>query len=162
MWYNLNSSDFQGLAESRQQLAEWLKSLENSTGIPLSRTILMGFSQGGAMALDVGFRLPLAGLVCLSGYWHSLAKLAASKTFPPVLLLHGFRDNVVPVSAAHQARDSLMALGVPVKYLEFDIEDEIAERGFASNASFCIARYEIVDFGLPLPAWVRLRSITVE
>ena len=72
MWYSLRNQDYQGLTASRQQLTDWLKSLESTTGVPLSRTILAGFSQGGAMTLDVGITLPLAGLVCLSGYLHSI------------------------------------------------------------------------------------------
>ena len=39
--------------------------LESKTGIPLSKTILCGFSQGGAMTMDVGVTLPLAGLIIL-------------------------------------------------------------------------------------------------
>ncbi|HAA33061.1 MAG TPA: serine esterase, partial [Cyanobacteria bacterium UBA8553] len=63
----------------------WLKSLQDTTGIPLESTILSGFSQGAAMALDVGLMLPLAGLVSLSGYLPSKPKLTARKSFPPVL-----------------------------------------------------------------------------
>ena len=121
MWYNLRDQDYQGLKESRQQLTAWLKSLESTTGVPLSRTILAGFSQGGAMTLDVGLTLPLAGLVCLSGYLHSQRDLTAGKSCPPVLIVHGKQDQMVPISAAQNARDSLIASGVTVKYQEFDM-----------------------------------------
>ena len=53
-WYALENKEFTGLEESRSLLREWLISLESSTGVPLNRTILAGFSQGGAMTLDVG------------------------------------------------------------------------------------------------------------
>jgi len=121
MWYNLRGQDYQGLKESRQQLTDWLKSLEGSTGVPLSRTILAGFSQGGAMTLDVGLNLPLAGLVCISGYLHSKREPIAGKSFPPVLIVHGKQDQMVPVSSAQSARDTLTASGVTVKYQEFDM-----------------------------------------
>ena len=121
MWYNLRGQDSQGLVASRQQLTDWLKSLESTTGVPLSRTILSGFSQGGAMALDVGLNLPLAGLVCLSGYLHSKPEQTARKSFPPVLIVHGRQDQIVPLSAAQNARNNLTASGVAVKYQEFDI-----------------------------------------
>lgn len=121
MWYNLQSRDYQGLTASREQLTDWLKSLESSTGVPLSRTILAGFSQGGAMTLDVGLTLPLAGLVCISGYLHSNLELTARKSFPPVLIVHGRQDQMVPLSSAQSARDNLTALGVAVKYQEFDM-----------------------------------------
>jgi phospholipase/carboxylesterase len=121
MWYNLRGQDYQGLKESRQQLTDWLKSLESSTGVPLSRTVLAGFSQGGAMTLDVGLTLPLAGLVCISGYLHSKREPTAGKSFPPVLIVHGRQDQMVPVSSAQSARDTLTASGVTVKYQEFDM-----------------------------------------
>lgn len=124
-WYDLNSSNVQGLTESRQRLTDWLKSLEGMTGIPLSRTILSGFSQGGAMTLDVGLTLPVAGLVSLSGYLHAKPKPTVGASLPPVLIVHGKQDDIVPLSEAQRARDSLRSLGVAVKYQEFDMGHEI-------------------------------------
>lgn len=124
MWYDLQGNDSKGLVESRQLLREFLLSLENSTGVPLSRTILGGFSQGGAMTLDVGLTLPLAGLICLSGYLHPLSPVVGS-ALPPVLIAHGTRDTVVSVTAAIRARDSFTAWGAPVQYQEFNMGHEI-------------------------------------
>lgn len=121
MWYDLETREFRGLGESRQQLLEWLLSLERDTGLPLSRTILAGFSQGGAMTLDVGLRLPLAGLVCLSGYLQATPDKSPERVLPPILIVHGRQDPVVPLSAAIQARDSLTSLGAKVQYQEFDM-----------------------------------------
>jgi phospholipase/carboxylesterase len=137
MWYNLDSTDYQGLTNSRQQLTDWLKSLESSTGIPLSRTILSGFSQGGAMTLDVGLTLPLAGLISLSGYLHDKPK-PTPKNFPPVLIMHGRQDKVVTLSAAKRAKDALTALGVAVKYQEFDMGHEIKPEVLSLMRSFIL------------------------
>ena len=124
MWYDLSSQEGEGLIESRKILREWLQSLASSTGVPLSRTILSGFSQGAAMTLDIGLSLPLAGLIALSGYLHPISEPVAGK-FPPVLLVHGRQDSVVPLKAALQARESLTSLGVAVQYQEFDMGHEI-------------------------------------
>lgn len=124
MWYDLQGNDSKGLVESRQLLKEFLLSLESSTGVPLSDTILGGFSQGGAMTLDVGLTLPLRGLICLSGYLHSMSPVAGS-ALPPVLILHGTQDNIVPVSAAVRSRDSFTAWGASVQYQEFNMGHEI-------------------------------------
>lgn len=130
MWYAFRQPDespqkgYQELAKSTQLLTEWLKSLESTTGVPLSRTILMGFSQGGAMTLDVGLYLPLAGLVVLSGYLHPISQ-PPEHTFPPVLIVHGTQDSMVPVSSAQKARDTLTGLGVAVQYQEFSMGHEI-------------------------------------
>ncbi len=138
MWYDLNSQDYRGLTESRQRLTDWLKALEGSTGIPLSRTILSGFSQGGAMTLDVGLTLPLAGLVSLSGYLHSNSQPTSGDSVPPVLIVHGRKDQVVPLSAAQRARDRLTALGVAVKYQEFNMGHEILPEVLALLRSFVV------------------------
>lgn len=124
MWYDLSNQKHQGYQESQQILKDWLLSLETTTGIPLSRTILSGFSQGAAMTLDVGLSLPLAGLIALSGYLHPISN-PANSNFPPVLIVHGRQDSVVPLKAAVQARDNLKALGVSVEYHEFDMAHEI-------------------------------------
>ncbi|WP_442949142.1 alpha/beta hydrolase [Nostoc sp.] len=125
-WYDLRVENmYQGLAESRQMLTDFLQSLESSTGVPLSRTILSGFSQGGAMTLDVGSKLPLAGLVVMSGYLHPDALTAAKSGIPPTLITHGRYDEVVPLQAALKAGETLKSLEVAVEYHEFDMGHEI-------------------------------------
>ncbi len=136
-WYDLYDQKGQGLAESRKLLTEWLHSLESSTGVPLSRTILSGFSQGAAMTLDLGLSLPLAGLVALSGYIHPVSVPAGGK-FPPVLLVHGRQDSVVPLTAAQYTRESLAALGVSVQYHEFDMGHEIRPEVLALLRNFVL------------------------
>jgi len=124
MWYDLGREDYKGLAQSQDLLSEWLKSLEKTTGIPLESTILMGFSQGGAMTLDVGLTLPLAGIASLSGYLHRTPQ-DVEPPLPSVMIAHGRQDSVVPLSAAHKVRDYLLNLGVPMQYKEFDMGHEI-------------------------------------
>jgi phospholipase/carboxylesterase len=128
MWYDLPQDyrfvgtaqfgDRPDLTQSREQLTNFLNSLTDQLQIPFSRTILGGFSQGGAMTLDVGLQLPLAGLMVLSGYLHAPPRLQTTDT-PAVFIVHGRQDMVVPVQAAHRTRDSLQALGVPVQYQEY-------------------------------------------
>lgn len=118
-----NFSDCKLLPQSQQLLLNWLTSLPSQTGVPLERTIMAGFSQGGAMTLDVGLSLPLAGLCSLSGYLHYEPQPLDST--PPVLIIHGTQDPVVPIKAAKQAQEKLTAIGVNVQYQEFDMAHEI-------------------------------------
>lgn len=78
---------------------------------------LVGFSQGTMMALHVGLRRPraVAAVVGYSGMLTGAAELA-HRDFakPPVLLVHGSADPVVPVAALHIAESELKRLGVPV------------------------------------------------
>ncbi|MEC4984811.1 MAG: PHB depolymerase family esterase [Oscillatoria sp. PMC 1068.18] len=133
-WYNLEDQDFAGLTESREVLTHWLKSLATSTGIPLSQTVLAGFSQGGAMTLDVGMSLPLAAMCSFSGYLHGT--LEKPQTPRPVLIVHGRQDQVVPLRAAHQIRDELTKLDVNVDYHEFDMGHEIRPEVLSLIQSF--------------------------
>ncbi len=90
------------------------------------------------MALDVGLMLPLAGLVSLSGYLPSKPKLTARKSFPPVLMEQGRKDQIVTLVEAQEARDSFIALGVKVRYLEFDIGHEIKPETVAGMRRFVV------------------------
>ncbi len=123
MWYSLDSmpgfdadlSNQADLVQSRSFLQAWLTKLPETTGVPLERTILGGFSQGGAMTIDVGLTLPLAGLMVLSGYLHkSLAGFSQS----PILQVHGQQDMVVPIAVARKTRDALIKIGAKVDYQE--------------------------------------------
>ncbi|HEY9638949.1 MAG TPA: alpha/beta hydrolase [Coleofasciculaceae cyanobacterium] len=142
MWYGLpNDYSFFSrpefrqqpeLQKSRSQLLRWLQSLPQTTGIPLTRTILGGFSQGGAMTLDVGLSMPVAGLMVLSGYLHAPLEPAelglersVSQPLPPILVVHGRQDPVVPLAAAQHVRDGLQKLGASVQYFEQDMGHEI-------------------------------------
>lgn len=134
MWYDFPKNfnfqttagfrDRSDLSTSRQLLTELLESLAEQTQVPLAQTILGGFSQGGAMTLDVGLNLPLAGLMVLSGYLHAPIQLQGPNA-PPVLMVHGKQDTVVPLVAAHEARNRLKALNVNVQYQEFNMGHEI-------------------------------------
>ncbi len=125
-WYDLRMENmYAGLPESRELLMGWLQSLESSTGVPLSQTILCGFSQGGAMTLDVGLKLPLGGLVVMSGYLHPDLATTAQGNLTPCLIMHGRYDQVVPLAAAVKAREFMESVGGAVQYHEFDVGHEI-------------------------------------
>ncbi len=79
--------------------------------------VLIGFSQGTMMSLHVGLRRPsaIAGIVGFSG------AMALSENWkdeitskPPVVLIHGESDNVVPVELMHQAFIALQEIDVDV------------------------------------------------
>lgn len=124
MWYDLEDKQYSGIQASRRQLEDWLMTLPEQTQIPLERTVVVGFSQGGAMALDVGLSLPVAGLVSLSGYLHGSPRLHRNR-IPSVAIAHGCQDTIVPLALARQARDTLTALKVAVQYREFDMGHEV-------------------------------------
>ena len=145
MWYGFPLGyDFQSppdfdrqpdLAESRKLLTSWLQNLAAAVEIPLSQTILAGFSQGGAMTLDVGLQLPLAGLIVLSGYLHGPVKIE----FPtcPVLIVHGKQDPVVPLAMAQQTKTELTLQGLAVNYQELNMGHEVQPAALDLIREFC-------------------------
>ncbi len=122
-WYALENNN-EGISASLDQLYRWLLSLEDNTNIPLNKTFLGGFSQGGAMSLDIGLQLPVAGVISLSGYLH-FEPTADRNPFPPTFISHGTQDAVVSIASARMGREKLTEVGVNVEYHEFDIGHEI-------------------------------------
>ncbi len=87
--------------------------------LPASRLALVGFSQGTMMALHVGMRRtePFACIVGYSGRLLLPERLAKEiRCRPPVLLLHGDADEMVPVDSVHEAASALGGLDVPVRW----------------------------------------------
>lgn len=83
-----------------------------------ARTILFGFSQGAMMALHVGPRRVdrLGGVVAASGRLLAPESLNAEwESRPPILLLHGGKDNVVPASCMPEAEKALKDNGFSVR-----------------------------------------------
>lgn len=126
-WYDISNADLtrredeQGLRASQAQVEAFI-AREKARGVPASKIVLAGFSQGCAMTIQAGLRHPepLAGLLCLSGYAPLSAKLAAERTeasrATPVFMAHGQYDNVVPFSRAEASRDLLVSLGYQVEW----------------------------------------------
>lgn len=86
-------------------------------GLSEADLAIVGFSQGTMMALHVGLRRKgrVAGIVGYSGMLTGAAELAhLAVAKPPVLLIHGSADPVVPVAALHAAKAALHKLGIEV------------------------------------------------
>ena len=110
------------------------------TGLDESRIALVGFSQGTMMSLHVGPRraTPLAGIVGFSGRLTQPEKLATeAKTKPPVILVHGDMDEVIPVAALDEAREGLAAAGMSVRWhVSRGVGHGIAPDGLERAATF--------------------------
>ncbi|PWF39564.1 alpha/beta hydrolase [Massilia glaciei] len=135
-WYDISNADLtkredEGGLRASQKQVEALIAREKSRGIPASRIILAGFSQGCAMALQTGLRHPetLAGLMCLSGYVPMADKLSmersADSVATPVFMAHGQRDGVIPIQRATDSRDLLKALGYQVEWHDYMMEHSL-------------------------------------
>ncbi|MEX0809601.1 MAG: dienelactone hydrolase family protein [Dongiaceae bacterium] len=95
----------------------YIDALIGETGVPASRIALAGFSQGAMMALHIAPRRrdALAGVIGFSGRLIAPELLATETiTRPPILLVHGDADPVVPFESMQPAADALRAAGFDV------------------------------------------------
>ena len=101
-----------GMERAVGDLNAYLDTVMQEEGISADKTILFGFSQGTMMALYVAPRRPevVAGVVGFSGRLMEPELLADEAVVkPPVLLVHGDQDDVVPPASLPEAADALTA-----------------------------------------------------
>jgi phospholipase/carboxylesterase len=122
-WFNLETRSEreweEGVRRAHPTLSAFILEEAKKAKLPLSAVALVGFSQGTMMALQTGVRLPEApaAIIGFSGHLAGAARLAAEiKVKPPVLLIHGSADDVIPYQAIHLARNALAAADVPVQW----------------------------------------------
>jgi len=96
-WYGLYPHDWIGAEDEVNKLIVTLREFDTDQ-ISLEKTILLGFSQGAAMAIDAGFKLNLGLIVACSGYPHP--NWLPGKKCSPLIVSHGKFDDVVPVEAS--------------------------------------------------------------
>ena len=117
--------------------------------LPPSALALVGFSQGTMMALHVGLRRAVApaaivgysGLLVLPPDGNLEAMAAEIKSRPPVLLVHGDRDDLIPSQALFEATQGLAELGVGVEWhLSAGIGHGIDGEGLRHGGEFLARR----------------------
>jgi phospholipase/carboxylesterase len=121
-WFALTLRDphefWQGVVAAAPGVDRFIDQELARLGIGADRLALVGFSQGTMLALHVGLRRGKApaAIVGYSGLLAGPERLSESTTAPPVLLVHGEADDLIPVEALHLAREELAARGVPVEW----------------------------------------------
>ena len=145
-WYDLQQPGWPELPQALVALRERLQTLAQS--LPLQQTLVLGFSQGAAMALDVACGggsgsnqdpLPLAGVLACSGYPHPDWQAGRRQPLAsglPVLLTHGEEDPVVPHGASLELQRLLNLGGAQVQLLSFKGGHTIDADLFAPMRSF--------------------------
>jgi phospholipase/carboxylesterase len=129
-----------GLRASAADLNAFLDTALAEEGIPPSRAILFGFSQGTMISLEIAPRRPepIAGIVGFSGRLIGPERLAAeTRSRPPVLLLHGDADEMVPFVSLAEAGRALDEAGFAVSaYIMRGTGHGIASDGLSAALGF--------------------------
>jgi phospholipase/carboxylesterase len=121
-WFDGWPPEGDSIVQSRTKLLALIDELVKRYPTPAGKIAVTGFSQGGMMAIDVGFRTEqkVAGIVVMSGaiYEADMPDLRARRELP-VLLIHGTQDDMIPVLAARRTRHILEEHGLAPEYHEF-------------------------------------------
>ena len=146
-WFDLGAIDpaaafdREGIDESTAAVAA-LIAHEATRGVPPSRIVLAGFSQGGSIALHAGLRQPqpLAGIIALSSFLPAAETLATEAAeanhFTPILMAHGTLDAVVPEGFGAASRDLLLEFGHPVEWRSYSIAHTVSDEEIAAVRGF--------------------------
>jgi phospholipase/carboxylesterase len=152
-WFSLTFRDpnerWLGVSKAAPVLERFLDAELARRNLPPAALALVGFSQGTMMALHVGLRRAAAPFAVV-GYSGVLVvpagaapeQLAAEvKSRPPVLLVHGDRDELIPAQALFHASSGLAALGVPVEWhMSAGIGHGIDQEGLRHGGEFLARR----------------------
>lgn len=133
-WYDIKAMDIDRVVDTEQLKASAdavarMVDREIERGIPANRIIIAGFSQGGAVAYELGLSYPeqLAGILALSTYFATANTLepADANRGIPINVYHGTFDPVVPESLGRRSVEQLQSLGHQPRYETYPMEHSV-------------------------------------
>ena len=153
-WFGISRLDpaiaLAGVQSAAPALDAFLDDTMAAHGLDESKTVLLGFSQGTMMALHVGLRRrkQLAGIIGFSGMLAGAELLQSQvKHKPPVLLIHGDADEMLPHTLTQRAAQALQGAGLEVGlHIAQGVGHSIDDTGLQ-----LAARFLLNVFDLPVP-----------
>jgi len=119
-WYDIvglderSNENCAGIEQSQMRIKSILQKEHDETGLPYSRMLLAGFSQGGALSVFTGLQLDesLAGIILMSGYLPAVSMLKLTQPNTPVWHGHGNMDPLVQYAMAEKSKSKLIEMGL--------------------------------------------------
>lgn len=157
-WYDIKDISFERnsdpvtVSHSMGLLSELLDRLV-AEGIPAEKILIGGFSQGGAMALEVGmnYHHNLAGVISLSAYSLSPEKIKGgdynSKKEIPLLVCHGKGDQVVPFELGNRHRKIFQKQGFDLSWYEEEVLGHNLSPGEIEAMKEWLKRFSFLEDG---------------
>lgn len=154
-WWPLTMRDpaerWRGCQQAAPDLEHFLTEELARHQLPPSSLALVGFSQGAMMAMHVGLRRETvpAAIIAYSGYLVGPEHLKAeAKGKPPILLVHGDQDTILPVDSLFEAMDGFGKAEIPCQWhLSVGVAHGIDQGGLIHGGLFLAQ-----NFGLKIPA----------
>ena len=142
-WYDIlqlggGPEDEAGLRASQRLTEELIR----AQGLPASKVVLAGFSQGGAIVLQTALRYPerLAGVMALSTYLPLASSVAAERSAAnsdlPIFMAHGQYDDLIPLSRARTSREYLEKLGYKIEWHDYPMPHSVCAPEIADISAF--------------------------
>lgn len=133
-WYDIKAMDIDRVVDTDQLLASSdavarLVDREIERGVDSGNIIIAGFSQGGAVAYELGLSYPrrLGGILALSTYFATAKTVEVSEANRgiPINIYHGTHDPMVPESLGRLSVDTLSKMGFEPSYKTFPMEHSV-------------------------------------
>ncbi|WP_449287276.1 alpha/beta hydrolase [Marinobacter sp. PE14] len=133
-WYDIKAMDIDRVVDTEQLRASAdavakLVEREKGKGVPADRIIIAGFSQGGAVAYELGLSYPerLGGILALSTYFATADTVQRSEANAdvPISVYHGTFDPMVPESLGVRSVETLKEMGYDPSYQTFPMEHSV-------------------------------------
>lgn len=152
-WFGISRLDpaiaLAGVRTAAPLLDAYLDETMAAYGLDESKTVLVGFSQGTMMALHVGLRRrkQLAGIIGFSGMLAGAELLKAElQNKPPVLLIHGDSDEMLPHTLTQRAAEALTGEGLQVGvHIAPGVGHSIDETGLQLAARFLLNVFDLPE-----------------
>lgn len=142
-WYDISSLDFEGRDSDPRGIADSITDIELlieneiKRGIKKENITIVGFSQGGAIALRVGLKHPdLHSVLALSTYLLLRDDIPPASSKMPILIMHGTQDSVVPLALGQHAFELLKAKAYCVELKTYAMQHQLCSQQLVDIKSF--------------------------
>jgi phospholipase/carboxylesterase len=141
-WYDVRTfgrsqMDEDGIEEATSRICDLVRA-ERESGRFDRKVVLMGFSQGGAVALNAGLRLggDVDGIVAISAALPFPERIAKTDSTPPVFLSHGLLDRTIPYTFGQETKRVLEEKGYEIEWHSYLCGHTIPGRQL-----YCLSRW---------------------
>tara|TARA_R110000823_G_scaffold170421_5_gene302974 strand:- start:4059 stop:4718 length:660 start_codon:yes stop_codon:yes gene_type:complete len=133
-WYDIKAMDIDRVVDTDQLMASSdavakLVDREIERGVKSENVVIAGFSQGGAVAYELGLSYPkrLAGIIALSTYFATAKTVKRSEANRdiPIRIYHGTFDPMVPEALGRQSVEKLQEMGFEPTYQTYPMEHSV-------------------------------------
>lgn len=151
-WYDIKAMDIDRIVDREQLRASAdavarLVEREIERGVASNKIVIAGFSQGGAVAYELGLSFPgkLAGILGLSTYFATADSIQPSEanSNTPIRIYHGTFDPIVPEALGRRSFEQLKSLGYQADYVTYPMDHSVCMEEIVDIGGFLKTQLEL-------------------